>query len=118
MHHRCVPAIAAPLAVGLALGLSATAHAGVATIEWASSVDGSWNSGANWLPMDVPDTPTEMAVLGGRGAYVVTINPGITCNGVSITNPMATLALPGNLSFAADGGDVTNHGPMTGIGST
>jgi hypothetical protein len=63
-------------------------------IQWDNSAGGSWNTPANWLPADVPDTALETASIAIPGGYTVlfdlSVNP---LGGLSILNPAATLEI-------------------------
>ncbi len=62
---------AAASVLGL-LALVGTAHGQVRA--WANPVNGNWSVAANWMPMDVPNTLGESALLGLSGAYAVTLD--------------------------------------------
>lgn len=96
------------------IALAIVALAGTTTAasanDWALPIDGNWNTAANWLGADVPDTIVEDAVLGLVGPYLVTITNNFTHGGISITNPDATLSLA-NI-FHTINGDLFNDGTL------
>lgn len=98
-------AVIASAIVALA-GTSTAASA----IDWALPIDGNWNTAANWLGADVPDTIVEDAVLGLVGPYVVTITNTFTHGAISISNPNATLSL-GSI-FHTTTGNLFNDGTI------
>jgi fibronectin-binding autotransporter adhesin len=77
----------------------------LAQTEWNNASGGVWSDPANWLPMDVPDTITESALLGNLGSpYTVELNLSPTLLGLGVTAD-ATLNISSNrlLSIATDG---------------
>jgi hypothetical protein len=105
---KCACAIAA------AAGTALSAHAGPTAINWLSPADGDWTVAANWSPANVPNTPSEAAVLGLAGMYTVALNSNITIGGLAITNPDAVLEMNnsnltiGGSGFVNDGAYVMN----------
>ncbi|MFI4917206.1 MAG: GC-type dockerin domain-anchored protein [Phycisphaerales bacterium JB060] len=84
-----------PLAIVAAAGLallaaSASSVHAQSTIAWASPVDGDFDIAANWLPMVVPGA-SDTALLGGVGAYLVTLHAPAPVGTLVLQNPDASL---------------------------
>ncbi|MFG0292571.1 MAG: beta strand repeat-containing protein [Phycisphaerales bacterium JB050] len=97
MNRACVIALASGLAVSVAVGAG--------EINWASPVDGMWNSAPNWSPAMVPSGVNDVAVLGLSDPYTVEMNINSTISGVEISYPNAILASDAGRthSLATDG---------------
>lgn len=61
--------------------------------QWAAAVNGNWETAANWLPADVPNSFAELAVLGHGAAYTVRVGVDTQVGGVTIANPLARLGV-------------------------
>ncbi len=90
-------------AAGLALASNALADS-----EWAAPVGGSWSVATNWNPIDVPDTPAELATIGiGPGSYLVAIDsfsPALTTiGGLVLSHADATLGIFGSKTLSIAG---------------
>jgi len=105
MSMRCAWIVALP-----ALACSLPAHA--QSIPWLSPVSGTWNDAARWTGGNIPDAPSESAVLGLTGAYTVTqALATFTLDAITITNPDATLELEG-ATVNLLGAGLTNGGTV------
>jgi hypothetical protein len=80
----------AGLAVGVAGGVASPAYAQLRT--WDQST-GFWGTVGSWSPADIPNTNAETALLPGAGAYTVTAAANYTVGGITISNPLAVLAI-------------------------
>ena len=91
---------------GLAM-IAMKSHA-QSTIEWAMPVDGDFGVASNWLPAVVPAWE-DTAVLGGDGAYTVTVDGVWQPGHIQLANPRATILVRngGKLNF---GSSVTGPG--------
>ena len=99
--------VSAVLAVALAAG---TAHA--VNVSWAAPVNGFWSDAGNWNAADIPDMLGESATLGFTTMYGVTLDFNIQLDELTISNPLASLFLPGGTTiFVQDG--VVNNGLIT-----
>ena len=96
-------------AIAAAAGTALSAQAGPTPINWLSPADGDWSVAANWSPADVPNTPSEAAVLGLSGMYTVALNTSITIGGLAITNPDAVLEM-NNSNLTIGGAGFVNDG--------
>ena len=96
-------------AIAAAAGTALSAQAGPTPINWLSPADGDWSVAANWSPADVPNTPSEAAVLGLSGMYSVALNTSITIGGLAITNPDAVLEM-NNSNLTIGGAGFVNDG--------
>jgi hypothetical protein len=72
---------------------TATSVASANDIEWASPVDGFWNTGSNWSPATVPNGAADVAILGLSGPYTVNLDLSPSIDGLSITNPEAVFEI-------------------------
>jgi hypothetical protein len=101
MHTRTVIGIAGILAL---CGTAASAQ----DISWLSAVDGDWGDAGNWAGGNIPNTTTEVPVLGLSGMYTVTSTANRTFGGLMITNPDAVFNW-GTNSYNCHG-DILNNG--------
>lgn len=101
MHTRTVIGTAGILAL---CGTAASAQ----DIDWINAVDGNWSDAGSWAGGNIPDTSTEVPVLGLVGMYTVTSTANRTFGGVRITNPDAAFNW-GTNSYSCFG-DVLNNG--------
>src|SRR5688572_25999161 len=53
-------------------------------IAWNNASGGSWNVVNNWLPINIPDTNSERAIIALAGPYVVTVNNTVACGGMDL----------------------------------
>ncbi len=96
-------------AVAIAVLLSC-AGSTLAQTAWDNPAGGIWSDPANWLPMDVPDTITESALLGNLGSpYTVDLNISPTLLGLGVT-ANATLNINTNKILSIDADGVFNSG--------
>ena len=80
------------------------------SIDWLNALDGNWNVAGNWVGGNIPDTNTEIAVLGLSGMYTTSLTNNYSIGGLEITNPNATLSInPNVLSLF---GDIDNDGTI------
>tara|TARA_R110000782_G_scaffold19140_9_gene52305 strand:- start:2760 stop:5918 length:3159 start_codon:yes stop_codon:yes gene_type:complete len=104
--------------------MSGTASSQV--IQWNNNAGGSWNTPANWLPADVPDTALEAASIAIPGGYTVVFDLSVNpLGGLSILNPAATLEIQAGRNLRIDGPTIndglllvnpTNAGAVTDLG--
>ncbi|MCA9287164.1 MAG: hypothetical protein KDA05_01180 [Phycisphaerales bacterium] len=98
-------------ALALALCCGTTAVVSAQPIMWAAG-SGAWGNAANWSPMNVPDNAGEDAILGGAGAYTVSLGtaPVISplIGALNITNAMATLDVEGGRSITLNAASTNN----------
>ncbi|MFI4855034.1 MAG: beta strand repeat-containing protein [Phycisphaerales bacterium JB065] len=102
MNRACVIALASGLAVSVAVGAG--------EINWASPVDGMWNSAPNWSPAMVPSAPGDVAVLGFSDPYTVQMNASPTISGIVISNPNAALTIDPGRTISLGFGGLFNDG--------
>jgi len=77
--------IAALIGNGLMLLLSAIAQAGSA--QWdLNPKSGDWNTTTNWIPMTVPNGPTDAATLDFSNTTNVSISANTEINGITFTS--------------------------------
>jgi len=79
-------------------------------IEWASPVNGLWNTDSNWSPATVPSGAADVAILGLSGPYTVQMNLSPTISGVSILNPDAVLEISFGRTLTLGAGGLFNDG--------
>src|SRR5271165_5287683 len=84
----------------------------VVTATWTGAT-ADWNTPSDWLDSIVPNDSNTEALLGGSGAYTVTISPGesFTVGSLHVSDPAARLVLNGNAALTDDG-DYTNSGTL------
>lgn len=98
----------------LTLLLSASALAQPQLRQWAAPLDGLWDDPANWLPMDVPDTPDEIARLQVAGDYTVTLNQSVSLAELHIvaTGARLEIAAGETLEVTLSGGIMPLRGAL------
>jgi collagen type I alpha len=70
------------------------------TISWAAGTSGSWTTGANWSPAQVPGSGDDAVIdVDLAGAYVVTVGDAIV-HSVTLDASSAELLSTGNLQVA------------------
>lgn len=95
----------------LAIALTTIAgHAAAQPAAWNNPAGGNWNTASNWTPAAVPNAPTIDAVLGLTDAYAVLCNLSPSLATLAITNPLATLDIPGGNTISVSGGLLHNDG--------
>ena len=82
------------------------------------SAGGNWNNPANWTPNDVPDTASENAIIGGGGAFTVTLDTSPSVGTLTIGGN-DTLQQLNSRDISVFGNSITNNGlyEMLDLGS-
>ncbi|MHA7814179.1 MAG: GC-type dockerin domain-anchored protein [Phycisphaerales bacterium] len=84
-------------------------------VSWLAPVDGDWFDAARWSGSAIPDSESEVAVLGFTTPYSVTLDQqNIQLGGIEITNPAAELVITdaGLNRYVGLRGDITNQGTI------
>lgn len=93
------------------LTLIAGSSASVAqVINWNNAGGGTWQTPGNWLPVDVPDIQTDVAIIAVPDTYTVTLNGTVNPGRVEIQNPDATVALSNAAALNITDTNIINHG--------
>ena len=83
------------------------------TRTWVQPASGYWSAPANWADGQVPDSPTEAALIpSAMGACVVLLDANRTLDAVTIESPQALLYLGGYGLWLSGIGGLTNHGTL------
>jgi hypothetical protein len=89
-------------------GICAGANASAQDVVWTNVLGGSWNAPLNWLPLDVPDTPAERALIVLPGVFAVTLDKSVDVGGLILTGPGAALHIMSGQALGVHA-DILNH---------
>ena len=115
-HLRLLARIFLLAAVFLSLLLSpaGTAFAGSATWN-LNPTNGDWNTATNWMPVTVPNGPSDMATFGVSNTTDVSLSGNIEVNGI-VFNPGAsafTITASATFALTISGLGITNNSGIT-----
>ncbi len=85
-------------------------HAVAQPILWNNPAGGAWNIASNWDPAVVPNSGIADVTLDLVDPYTVICNFSPTVSTLAITNPLATIDIPGGNSLFIIGGLLENNG--------
>lgn len=97
--------------------LAAFAGAAVASARaqdraWASVIDGLWTVPGNWTPVDVPDTPSENAIIAVPGSFTVTLGSSVSIGALTLASGSGRLDVSSATQLRLATG-LTNHTVVT-----
>ena len=106
-------------------GLLFCATAPAADIVWTNTAGGNWSAAANWSPNQAPST-NDTAWITNNGTYTVTLDAGVTLNGLvlggdsgtqTLSHATYTLSLNGPGRSSSHGVYTFTSGILTGSGA-
>jgi hypothetical protein len=70
----------------------------MSSYSW-NGVSGDWNLAGNWTPSGGPPTPKDTALIGGTGAYSVTVDTADAAKSLTLSDAEAAVNVTGSLTL-------------------
>lgn len=103
-QRRLLPAMIAASLV-LAAVLVPAAPATATAYTWTGAFTTEWNFGLNWSPSgsNFPNSATDTAAFNGQGLGTININPSVSAQLLSFSNPTGSYTLTSNAGVSLSG---------------